>query len=198
MFELEVQLTKEIYGKVSSAIVVRKFLYVYLTIALLSLVILLDLIMIPPATLNWRDWIFPTLFVLAIVAFPILQFRFGFGWKSYPTAAQTAKYILSEDGLNVNGETYHAFQAWTNFLGIKQMRAAVVLFFTQNQIFIFPNTSFSSPQQRSEIVEFMRRHIPASRQRSLRFPTVKRFAILFGVWLAIIVGVFIVLTISRR
>ncbi len=198
MFEIRVKLTKEIYGKVSAAIFFRRFLYAYVIIALVAAVLAAALLLNPPESLNFKDFLLPALFVLFFVGFPILQSRFGYGWKSYPTAAQPATYELSETGLKVEGENYHAFQAWENFVGVRQFRVAVVLFFTRNQVFIFPNDSFANAQQREEMVAFVQSHIPAGKQRQMKLHGMKRIATIAGIWLAVIIGVFLVLTLFKK
>ncbi len=198
MFTFQVQLTKEIYGRVSGALIVKKFLYVYILIAIIGLALVADLILVPPESIELNQFLFPVLFVAFFVAYPLLQSRFAFGWKTYPTAAQPASYVLSDQGLNVQGVSYHSFQAWENFVGVKQFKEAVVLFFTKNQIFIFPNSSFAPPELRQEVLAFVQSHIPLNRRRELRLPTVKRFAVIAGAWLAIVVVVFLALTVFKR
>jgi len=197
MFTLQVQLTKAVYGKVTAAVMIRRFLYVYAIIGIIAIALVADLVMIPPQSIELSSFLFPILFVLFFVGYPLLQSRCAFGWKTYPTAAQPATYVLSAEGLNVQGENYHAFQAWENFLAVKQFKPAVVLFFTQNHIFILPNESFVGPDARRDIVDFIQSHIPLTSQRQLKFPTFKRFAIIAGVWIAIILFVFIALTVLK-
>jgi hypothetical protein len=197
MHTVQVQLTKPIYGRISGAVLARRLLPVYIVIAIVAVAVLGSLLLAPPESFNFRDLLFPLIFALCFVAMPILQTRFAFGWKTYPTAAQPATYEFSEEGLRVDGETYHEFQAWENFAGVKQFKVAVVLFFTRYQIFIFPNDSFRSVQEQQEVLAFLQSHIPAHKQREMKRQPFRRFAIVAGIWLAIIIGVFLVLTLIK-
>jgi hypothetical protein len=179
-----VQLTKEIYGKVASAIMVRKLLHVYIFFVLVAITLVTNSIFLPPESMKSTNYPFPGILTiifftltLYFIALPILQYQFGFGWKKHPMAAQLTKYSFSEKGLNAEGETYHTFQAWENFIGIKQMRSAVVLFLTQNQISVFPNESFSSAQQRQDIVAFVSQHIPPEKYKLLKFSSFKKIIV---------------------
>jgi len=198
MFEFDVQLNKQIYGKVAASIFAKKFLLAYVIIAVALIALVFDMILVSSNMGEWSGWLFPGVIVLYFVGFPIAQYFFGIGWTNSPTAGQLTHYVLTNDGLKADGATYHVFQAWSNFLGVRQLKLAVVLFFTQNQAFILPNSSFSNEDNRRQLVAFVRDRIPAANQRRLRLPNVRRVGFIIGLWVVIIVAVFVVLSLWKR
>ena len=198
MYEIHVQLTKRIYGRVSASILFRKFLFVYIVTLPCLLAVLVYQMLMPDRSGGWESYLFPAAFLVFFIALPVLQARFGFGWKTYPTAAQPAIYTFSEQGVNIEGESYRTFQAWGNFLRVREIRSTVVLFFTQTQIFILPNESFPSEQLRRESIAFIQSHIPDTRLREHRSSRIRRLSTIFLVWLAIILLVVVLMHISNK
>lgn len=197
MIDVQVQLTKREYGKTTSAIIVRKFFYVYIIIAIVACTLIATMLT-DGRQWKWTDFLFWEAFALFWIGFPILQYFFGYGWDNYPTAGQHAAYSLTEKGLNVEGETYHAFQAWENFLEVKQMRSSVVLFSSKNQMLIFPNGSFVSEQQRQEVVSFIKSHIPIIKLQQRKSQGKKRVIKYFVSWIAIIFIVYLYMVITKK
>ena len=187
MYQIDIQLSKKVFGKVMAYILLRKFIYVYIIIGFIDLILAINHFALSNGSISWTNYLFPAGFTLFFVLVPLGQIYYGWGWENNPLSGQLAKCVLANNGIKIDGTTYHASHEWSNFMGVKQINVAIVLFISQNLVFILPNESFSSVTERAKVLDFIREQIPIVNQSKSIFPTLKRFFIIVSIFFAFII-----------
>jgi len=196
VYELHVQVSPELYKNLVTSIVFRRFRLIIVLFVCILVIAILNNILTNPNHIEWG--IFAALggILLLLVGSPYLQAHQS--WKNYPTIAQKVKYVISDAGLFMEGETYNGFSAWSNLSGLKLLNKAVVLFFAKNQMNIVPNDTFLDSNQREQVVQFIKSHIPVDNRRSVISPMVTVFVLALLAWNLIMIGVYLYFILSRK
>jgi hypothetical protein len=160
MYQLNVKLTKKVFGGVGAVMLLKKFFVFYVIIAVADIILIINPFVAYNGSYKWSDYLFPIVFTLLFFCIPLVQAVLELGWGKNPIAGQPAKFVLSDDGLKIDGSTYHFSHEWSNFMGVKLFGMAIVLFLTKNQVIIIPNDSFSNSTERLKIFDFIRGKIP--------------------------------------
>jgi hypothetical protein len=135
------------------------------------------------------------LFVAVMFLSPYLNSKRA--WAMKPQYAERTTYLLSDTSLRVSSLSMNAEYTWNNFLRFEVLKNYYYLFLSDQQLMIFPFSSFTSQAQIELFREFVAAKINPKNAALQKSVAKKSFFIVAAVWIAIMCMVFMYMFLKR-
>ena len=181
--EVTVSLTFKDYLAATYSVAVKRFTRYIAVAILVILAITLNNLLNAAAPTYWQGYLYPTGFILLLFAATYLEAKRHWGLR--PQLREPTRYTFSTTGVKLEAPSVRAEHNWQNFLKMVQTKNNLLLFFTENQLLIFPLKSFQGEEHLREVKEIVANHLDPSNLSNLKKRNLKIKIITYAIAVAV-------------
>lgn len=190
MIEVEVQLTFREFLYITYSISFRWLRWILFLAVLYFAVAIFVNVSTPSGASSLDLYLFPTVFFVVTLVLPWLAVVLR--WRRNPSITEPTRYTLSEDGLSLSSPSLAIAHKWSNVSGFVSTGTYYFLYIEASAAMVFPARCFTDSQQRDRFHQFVASHISDRRSAQSRGTGRKRVLYLLGIWLLLIIVVFLI------
>ncbi len=147
-------------------------------------------ICVSPNGISWIAYAVPIVLLILLVVSPY-QTAASI-WARDPSLKESRRYTLTEEYLRIDSPSLIVEHKWKNFLKTSTTRGYFLLFVGQYQTLIFPLRVFRTAEEEKGFKQFILSHMSTEKKLAVRRSIGRGILERLGIWLLIIIVVFLI------